>query len=114
MNAEEMPERVFGFNDMFVAPEEDPRVGANFQGEHETLSAYLSNYRKTLELKCSGLDPEQLARRSVPPSDLSLLGIVRHMADVERFWFRQVLGSEEVPQLYPSEEGDNASITGAV
>lgn len=56
----------------------------------------LLHYRTTLELKCAGLDAEQLARRSIPPSDLSLLGLVRHMADVEHFWFRRVLAGEDV------------------
>jgi hypothetical protein len=52
------------------------------------LVGYLRDQRLTLELKCSGLDAADLARRSVPPSNLSLLGIVRHMAGVEQSWFR--------------------------
>ena len=47
-------------------------------------------------MKCAGLDADGLARRSVPPSDLSLLGLVRHLADVERYWFRKVLAGEKV------------------
>ena len=51
--------------------------------------AYLRDRRLTLEMKCSGLDVAGMACRSVPPSDLSLLGLVRHLADVERHWFRR-------------------------
>lgn len=114
MSAEELPERVFGFGNMFVAPEDDPRVLANFYGERETLAAYLGNYRKTLELKCSGLDASAMGRRSVPPSDLSLLGLVRHLAAVERFWFRLVLGREQVPNLFLEPDGRDASVADAV
>ena len=53
---------------MWIDPTEDPRTQGNPQGEKETLREYLSNYRLTLQMKCEGLDAEQLARRSVPPS----------------------------------------------
>jgi len=92
--------RTFGWSDMFVAPEDDPRAEGRFEDERSTLLAYLRDYRLTIELKCSGLDAEGMARQSVPPSDLSLLGLVRHLADVERFWFRTVLSGEDVPKLY--------------
>ena len=107
-------ERTFGFGNMFVAPDQDPRVLANFYGERETLAAYLGNYRKTLELKCSGLDAAAMARRSVPPSDLSLLGLVRHLAAVERFWFRLVLARQKVPNLFLNEDDRDESIVDAV
>jgi hypothetical protein len=58
-------------------------------GERATLVGYLRDQRLTLELKCSGLDAAGMARRSVEPSNLSLLGLVRHLADVERGWFRR-------------------------
>lgn len=90
-----LPQRRFGWRNMFVAPDEDPRCSAPTLGELATLTGYLDAYRQTMELKCQGLDPEQMARRSVPPSDMSLLGLVRHMADVERYWFRQVLAGED-------------------
>ena len=61
--------------------------------EREMLEAWLDFHRITLERKCSGLSPEQLRRRAVPPSSLSLLGLVRHMAEVERGWFRRALAS---------------------
>ena len=65
---------------------------------------FLRWQRETLELKCAGLDPEQLARRAVPPSTLSLLGLVRHLADVERSWFRRGLAGEDVPPLFVTSE----------
>jgi hypothetical protein len=55
--------------------------------ERATLEAWLEFHRATLLVKCSGLDGDQLARRSCPPSTLSLLGLVRHLTDVERGWF---------------------------
>jgi uncharacterized damage-inducible protein DinB len=113
VSSEELPNRVFGFNGMFVAPDEDPRLMANFYGERETLESYLGNYRKTLVLKCSGLDAVAMGRRSVPPSDLSLLGLVRHLAAVERFWFRLVLGQETVPNLYLASDDRDTSISDA-
>ena len=68
--------------------------------EREMLEAWLEYHRATLALKCEGLSVEQLRRRSVPPSTLSLLGLVRHMADVERNWFRRVLSGEDAPGLF--------------
>ncbi len=55
------------------------------------LAGFLRGPRHPLELKCAGLDPDDLARRSVEPSTMSLLGLVRHLADVERSWFRRVM-----------------------
>ncbi|MFF4009603.1 DinB family protein [Streptomyces sp. NPDC001717] len=69
-------------------------------GERETLRAYLDYHRATLAWKCEGLTDEELRRASMPPSSLSLLGLVRHMAEVERHWFRRVLGAEELPHLW--------------
>src|ERR1700719_1299231 len=106
--------RVFGWQDIFVRPEEDPRSpGDGPAGERETLTGYLRDYRLTLELKCSGLDAAGMACRSVPPSTLSLLGLVRHMADVERNWFRRVLAAEDAPPLYWTEGEADAEWTGA-
>jgi uncharacterized damage-inducible protein DinB len=64
------------------------------------LDAWLEFHRATLALKCSGLSDAQLRERSVPPSKMSLLGLVRHMADVERNWFRRVLSGEDAPGLF--------------
>jgi len=60
------------------------------------LQAFLDWHRATLLWKCSGLTGEQLAERTVPPSGLSLLGLVRHMTKVERIWFRQRFAGETV------------------
>ena len=73
-------------------PGTDPREGlAPGRGERAVLAQYLDHYRLTLELKCEGLTAEQLATRAVPPSTLSLLGLVRHLARVEHSWWRRVV-----------------------
>jgi uncharacterized damage-inducible protein DinB len=77
--------------------------------EQEMLEAWLDFHRITLERKCSGLSPEQLRRRAVPPSSLSLLGLVRHMADVERSWFRRALANEPAPPHYRSDNDPNGA-----
>jgi len=64
------------------------------------LSAWLDFQRATLALKCAGLSDDQLRQQAVPPSRLSLLGLVRHMAEVERVWFRPVLAGEEMSGLW--------------
>lgn len=74
-------------------------------GERETLRAFLDFHRETLAMKCEGLSDEQLRRVASPPSALSLLGLVRHMAEVERAWFRRTIGGEDVPLVW-SAEGD--------
>jgi uncharacterized damage-inducible protein DinB len=77
-----------------------PRAG----GERETLRAYLEFHRETLALKCAGLTDDDLRRRTTA-SSLSLLSLVRHMAEVERAWFRRVLDGQDVPLVW-SPEGD--------
>lgn len=72
--------------------------------ERASLDAWLDYHRATLLTKCAGLDAEQLARRAVPPSSLSLLGLVRHLAEVERYWFREVLEGQDLPVLFCSPE----------
>ena len=71
--------------------------------ERQALEQWLDYHRETLLAKCAGLTAEQLKRRAVPPSDLSLLGLVRHLADAERGWFRQCAANEDVPDLYWTE-----------
>jgi uncharacterized damage-inducible protein DinB len=71
--------------------------------ERTTLMAFLEWQRATLARKCDGLNGDQLRQRSAPPSTLSLLGLVRHMADVERGWFRRTLEGEAVPPIYSSD-----------
>ncbi|MGC4879897.1 DinB family protein [Micromonospora sp. DT43] len=82
------------------------RIGPPLTGdERETLRAFLDFHRATLALKCAGLTDEELRRQSMPPSTLSLLGLVRHMAEVERAWFRRVIDGEDIPLVW-SETGD--------
>jgi len=101
-------------SNMWMDPAQDPRFeGPELEGERATLLDYLRAYRLGLELKCAGLDAEQLARRSVPPSTMSLLGLIRHMADVERNWFRRVMAQADAPPLYWSDVQD-ADWAGAV
>lgn len=71
--------------------------------ERTTLASWLDFYRATLAGKCHGLDEAQLRTASVPPSSLTLLGLVQHMAEVERNWFRRILTGEVVPPVYESE-----------
>ncbi len=77
-----------------------PLVG----GEREMLRAFLDYHRATLAMKCDGLSDEELRRQSMPPSTLSLLGLVRHLAEVERTWFRRVVGGETVPLVYSDQD----------
>jgi uncharacterized damage-inducible protein DinB len=107
-------ERQFGSSNMFVATAEDPRVQVPSFGERGTLNDFLTGYRQTLELKCRGLDATQLARRSCPPSNLSLLGLIRHLADVERHWFRQVLSGSDVPRRYRTPQDHDGDFNGAM
>lgn len=64
--------------------------------ERTSLEQWLDYHRATLLTKCTGLTAEQLKRRSMPPSTLSLLGLVRHMVEVERWWFRMHAGGEDL------------------
>jgi uncharacterized damage-inducible protein DinB len=112
--AETAQTRRFGWSDMFVRPDEDPRSDGGFEGERAILVGYLRDHRLTLEMKCAGLDAEAMARRSVEPSNLSLLGLVRHMAHVEQSWFRRVMAGEDVPRLWGKDENPDADFDGAV
>jgi uncharacterized damage-inducible protein DinB len=99
---------------MWTSPDQDPRNYGDPVGEKATYAEYLTNYRLTLELKCEGLDPEQLARQSVPPSTLSLLGLVRHMAQVENYWFQRVLQAKtDGARLYRRDDDRDWDFNGA-
>jgi uncharacterized damage-inducible protein DinB len=101
--------------DMFLDAADDPREdGTSLGDEKATLTEYLRTQRLTLEIKCAGLSAEQLAMRSVPPSTMSLLGLVRHMADVERSWFRRFLSGQDVPRIFQTEEDRDTDFDGAV
>ncbi|KJY19058.1 MULTISPECIES: DinB family protein [Streptomyces] len=72
--------------------------------EREMLDGWLDYHRATLLWKCEGLQDEELRRTPLAPSELSLLGLVRHMAEVERYWFRQIMLGEDVPDLFVTDE----------
>lgn len=96
------------YPDMWVDPDDDPRgnLGPGPEGEAATLQDYLTSYRRTLLMKCEGLTAEQLARRSVPPSTMSLLGLLRHLAEVERDWRGWILPDRPPPRLYGARDAD--------
>jgi uncharacterized damage-inducible protein DinB len=100
----------------WTAPElADPKIPI-IADEREMLISWLEFHRALLLKKCTGLTGEQLKERSTPPSSLSLLGLVRHMSDVERGWFRQVFNAEDVPDIYFTEadrDADFNQIAGA-
>jgi hypothetical protein len=77
-----------------------PRTG----DERTLLTTLLDWHRETFALKCAGVPPERLSEKSVPPSDLSLHGLVRHLAGTERWWFRQQFRGEDVPHLYYTDD----------
>ncbi|WP_327089173.1 DinB family protein [Nonomuraea sp. NBC_01738] len=90
------------------APEVDRTGGSLVAGEREMLEGFLAWQRSTLLRKCAGLTGEQLAERSVPPSRLSLLGLITHLANVERVWFRLRFAGMDVPG--PQGEADFADL----
>ena len=101
--------------DLWLDATDDPREsGPAGTDERGVLADYLRRYRLTLELKCADLDAEQLARRSVPPSTLSLLGLVRHLAEVERIWFRRTIAGQDVAMLYCTPESRDEDVDGAL
>ena len=68
--------------------------------ERTTLESWLDFHRATLAMKCEGLDDDQAATASVPPSGFTLTGLVQHMAEVERNWFRRIFACETAPPIY--------------
>jgi hypothetical protein len=90
----------------WTAPELVRVGGSLVAGEREMLEGFLNFHRATLLLKCAGLTGEQLADRAAPPSNVSLLGLIRHLAKVERTWFRQRFAGEPVEPLYPGTDVD--------
>jgi len=82
--------------------------------ELESLRRWLGDLRATVERKAEGLTPEQLAARAVPPSDLSVLGLVRHLAQMEHHWFVRTLSRADEPQLYVPDGDWDAQFRDAV
>jgi uncharacterized damage-inducible protein DinB len=89
-----------------MAPAVTPLPSAKAFGEDErsVLLGYLAYHRAVLARKAEGLTDEQVRRAASPPSTLTLLGLIRHMTDVERWWFRRVTLNEDVPALFDDEE----------
>ena len=105
--------------DMFTADgkpsDDDPREhGPSLGDERATLVESLRCQRLTLEMKCAGLDAEAMARRSVEPSTMSLLGLVRHLAEMERATFRMLMAGQDVPRLFCSDTERDGDFDGAV
>jgi hypothetical protein len=105
--------------DMFTADgkpsDDDPREhGPTLGDERTTLVESLRCQRLTVELKCAGLDAEAMARRSVEPSTMSLLGLVRHLAEMERDTFRIMMAGQNVPRRYCSDTDRDGDFDGAV
>jgi Protein of unknown function (DUF664) len=95
--------------------DDDPREhGPKLGDERATLVEALRCLRLTLEMKCADLDAEAMARRSVEPSTMSLLGVVRHLAEMERATFRVLMAGHDVPRLYCSETDRDGDFDGAV
>jgi hypothetical protein len=95
--------------------DDDPREhGPTRADERTTLTEALRRQRLTLEMKCAGLDAHAMARRSVEPSTMSLLGLVRHLAEGERATFRVLMAREDAPRLYISPTDRDGDFDGAV
>jgi uncharacterized damage-inducible protein DinB len=75
--------------------------------ERTTLEGWLEFHRSTLAMKCDGVDDTQAAVASVPPSQITLLGLVQHLSEVERNWFRRVLTGERVPPIYDQQSDES-------
>jgi uncharacterized damage-inducible protein DinB len=86
----------------WTAPPIERTEPGRHRGEREALEEWLDYHRDTLLWKCAGLTSEQLKERAVPPSKLSLLGLVRHMTEVERGWFRVHATDQEMDFPYSS------------
>jgi uncharacterized damage-inducible protein DinB len=81
-----------------------PAAKAFGEDEHSVLVGYLAYHRAVLGRKAEGVTDEQARRSACPPSALTLLGLIRHMTDVERWWFRRVHRAEDVPALFEDDE----------
>jgi hypothetical protein len=100
---------------MFVDLTDDPReLRVRLGDERTSLSESLRCLRLTLEMKCAGLDAEQMARRSVAPSTMSLLGLVRHLAEIERGTFRRLMAGEDAPRLFCTPTDRDGDFDGAL
>jgi hypothetical protein len=87
----------------------DPPYAAD---EAAMLAGWLDFHRRTLALKCAGLTERQLRLRSVAPSSLTLLGLVRHLAEVEQYWYQVVLLGLDREDLYATPEDRDYDFNG--
>jgi len=98
----------------WTAPTPDPVDGPLTGADRPILEGYLNWERATLLNICAGLSGEQVARRPIPSSNLSLLGLIRHLAKVERTWFRQRAAGQPIPPMYDPARGKDADFNDAV
>lgn len=97
----------------WIAPHVE-RVDEPFAGdERTTLEGYLDYGRASLLLKCAGLTGQQLALQACPPSNMSLLGLVRHITEVERNWFRRRFAGQALAAIYSDSLNPDAAFTEA-
>ena len=89
---------------MWTAPPIDRHPPDRLAPERPAMEELLDWQRETLLGKCAGLNAEQLVRPAVPPSNLTLLGLVRHLTEVERWWFRRHVAGEDVPEVYCTDD----------
>jgi uncharacterized damage-inducible protein DinB len=92
----------------FVVAKPEPVDGPLTGADRPMLIGYLGWQRVTLLNICAGLDGEQLAARPIASSNLSLLGLIRHLAKVERTWFRQRAAGQDVGSMYHPDLGRDA------
>ena len=101
---------------IWTAPSVDRTAEPKTGDERTLLEGWLDYHRATLLLKAAGLTAEQLKVAAVEPSNLTLLGLIRHMAEVERSWFRRRAAGQDVGRLYCSDDnvdGDFDDVAGA-
>jgi len=96
----------------WTAPDVERHEVPHTADEVASLANWLLFYRETLLWKCAGLTAEQLRLASCPPSPMSLQGLVRHMADVERVWFRKRIAGETVPYIYWTDADPDGDFNG--
>ena len=94
---------VLTMTENWTAPAVDRTESPNVAPERIAAEALLDYFRETLRWKCAGLSAQQLKQRSVPPSSMSLLGLVRHMAEVVRAWFRRRIAGEDIGLIFCSD-----------
>jgi uncharacterized damage-inducible protein DinB len=103
---------VLTMTETWTAPAVERTQSPNLAPERIAVEALLDYFRETLLWKCAGLSAEQLKQRSVLPSSMSLLGLVRHMAEVERVWFRTRVAGEDIGPIFCSDAAPDGDFDG--